>query len=74
MTTQSPDRPLVDPETGETAPLSPQTVNLFTPMQRAAYGALLRVPEPAVRRAWMYGEWDEYERDIAAHLEPDDAA
>lgn len=73
-TPRAPDPPLVDPETGETAPLSPQTVKLFTPMQRTAYEAMLRSQTGQVRRAFLYGEWDDYETDLAAHLEPDDAA
>jgi hypothetical protein len=89
----------VDPETGETAPLSPQP--LIPMIEKAlADGAVAErfsvtqaydrsrsialdqfldaatlgsVPE-ATRRAWLYGEWDDYESDLAAHLEPDDAA
>lgn len=74
---------LVDPETGETPPLSPQRKLSITQAYERSRGITLDqfldaatlglVPE-ATRKAWLYGEWDEYEREIAAHLEPDDAA
>jgi hypothetical protein len=80
---RAPDPPLVDPETGETAPLSPQRklsvtqgyersmcITLDQFLDAATLGS---VPE-ATRRAWLYGEWEDYETDLAAHLEPDDAA
>lgn len=52
---RAPDPPLVDPETGETAPLSPQR-------------QLFKLVE------YDFREWRQYERELAAHLEPDDAA
>jgi hypothetical protein len=83
VTPRAPDPPLVDPETGETAPLSPQRrlsvtqayersrrITLDQFLDAATLGA---VPEPT-RKAWLYGEWDAYEADLVAHLEPDDAA
>jgi hypothetical protein len=83
VTPRAPDPPLVDPETGETAPLSPQRklsvtqayerARVITRDQFLDAATLGSVPE-ATRRAWLYGEWDDYERDIAAHVEPDDAA
>lgn len=100
-----PDPPLVDPETGETAPLSPQfiPVTAFLDVDKlsrlgepfiatAAQGAkraldaspewqkrisdaIAAHPLPeALRKRWLWGEWDEYERDISAHVESDDAA
>lgn len=66
---RAPDPPLVDPETGETAPLSP----------RFAYRPPRYDDVFADGLAWLDAladtdEWSDYERDISAHLEPDDAA
>jgi len=68
-----PKERLVDPETGETPPLSPERglsvtqaydrARIITMQQFLDAGTLGRFPE-----------WQEYERDLAAHLEPDDAA
>lgn len=111
-----PDPPLVDPETGETPPLSPpRTVDqalhasmCITTEQFLDVAKLSRLGEPfiataaqgakraldaspewqkrisdaiaahplpeALRKRWLWGEWDEYERDISAHVESDDAA
>jgi hypothetical protein len=77
---RSPDAPLVDPETGETPPLSPPRRLSITQAYDAARSATLdqfinaSLLSPEKRRAYLYGEWDDYERDIAAHLEPNDAA
>ncbi len=57
-----PDPPLVDPETGETAPLSPRYDEVF--FEGTAWLDSLAESD----------EWDEYERDISAHVESDDAA
>lgn len=51
---RAPDPPLVDPETGETAPLSPA--------------------REALRQRWLYGEWVDYESDLASHLEGTDGS
>jgi hypothetical protein len=42
-----PDAPLVDPETGETPPLSPQRLD-----------HLVFVVDPVLRRAYIEGSWD----------------
>ena len=42
-----PDAPLVDPETGETPPLSPQRLDY-----------LVFVVDPVQRRAFIEGEWE----------------
>lgn len=55
VTPRAPDPPLVDPETGETAPLSPRRHG-FTLVE------------------YDFREWQQYERELAAHLEPPDAA
>ncbi len=55
VTPRAPDPPLVDPETGETPPLSPKR-RLFKLVD------------------YDFGEWQQYERELAAHLEPDSAA
>lgn len=67
---RAPDPPLVDPETGETPPLSPPSVTqaydrarIITMQQFLDAASLGRFPE-----------WQQYERELAAHLEPDDAA
>jgi hypothetical protein len=52
VTPRAPDPPLVDPETGETAPLSP----------------------PRTTSLSLFPDWMALERELAAHLEPDDAA
>jgi hypothetical protein len=79
-----PDPPLVDPETGETPPLSPPRYsNLLAdafPSPETFRKAIARLegmmhmPPAPPRKAWLYGEWDEYEGELAAHLESDDAA
>ena len=57
---RAPDPPLVDPETGETPPLSPK--------RWPPYGeALTLVVDPAKRQAYIEGSWN-----VAP--EPDDAA
>lgn len=77
VTPRAPDPPLVDPETGETPPLSPRALGAAL---KETFDYMMEVQHapPEKRRAWLYGEWDEYEEDIAAHLverlEPDDAA
>ena len=64
-----PDPPLVDPETGETPPLSPSVTRAYdrariiTMQQLLGAGTLGRFPE-----------WKDYEQDLAAHLESGDAA
>ena len=69
VTPRAPDPPLVDPETGETPPLSPSVTQahdrarIITMQQFLDAGTLGRFPE-----------WQQYERELAAHLEPDDAA
>lgn len=57
-----PSERLVDPETGETPPLSP-------PRARPALSSepLVFVVDPALRRAYIEGTWDDV-------TEPDDAA
>lgn len=47
-----PKERLVDPETGETPPLSPQRTTSLS----------------------LFPDWTAFERELAAHLEPDDAA
>lgn len=80
VTPRAPDPPLVDPETGETAPLSPRRGLSVTQAYDVARSATLdqfisaSLLSPEKRRAYLYGEWDDYERDIAAHVEPDSAA
>lgn len=44
---RAPDPPLVDPETGETAPLSPYRERLIL------------VVDPLFRRAYVEGSWEE---------------
>lgn len=58
-----PKERLVDPETGETPPLSPRRV------ERPALSSepLILVVEPEFRRAYIEGVWDDA-------TEPDDAA
>lgn len=54
---------LVDPETGETPPLSPR--RLVRPALSSE--PLVFVVDPALRRAYIEGSWDDV-------TEPDDAA
>jgi hypothetical protein len=64
------DPPLVDPETGETAPLSPQRGVCIVPRYDDVFFEGM---------AWLDGlaetdEWTEYETTLVAHLESDDGA
>lgn len=49
VTPRAPDPPLVDPETGETPPLSPQKQPEL----------LILVVDAARRLAWTEGSWDD---------------
>lgn len=64
---RAPDPPLVDPETGETPPLSPQTASL-----RLRYLEKLRA-DPKRFRTFVEGHWD-IQIDERLTPEPDDAA
>lgn len=51
-----PKERLVDPETGETPPLSPQQgIDRGTKPPKA----LILVVDPALRRAWIEGSWED---------------
>jgi hypothetical protein len=61
VTPRAPDPPLVDPETGETAPLSPQR----QPELLESYLSRLKA-DPERFRKFVYGTWDVTEPDDAA--------
>lgn len=80
-----PKERLVDPETGETPPLSPQsfsnTLSVASKPSAATirktielFDALSTAKRQPDRRIVPTDEWEDYERHLAAHLEPDDAA
>lgn len=60
VTPRAPDPPLVDPETGETAPLSPQRPELVL-----RYLDRLKA-DPERFRRFVYGSWDVTEPPDAA--------
>lgn len=63
VTPRAPDPPLVDPETGETAPLSPRYRERLT-----------LVVDPVLRRAYTEGSWEEGIDDGSWEEGPVDAA
>lgn len=69
------DPPLVDPETGETAPRLSIT-QAYERARTITTDQFLDAARlsPEKRQTYLYGEWDEYETALATHLEPDDAA
>ena len=66
------DRPLVDPETGETAPLSPaKRLSVIQAYERARSITLdqffdAAMLTPKLRRTYIEGSWDTTEPDDAA--------
>lgn len=64
VTPRAPDPPLVDPETGETPPLSPQRPPTYAEI-------LVLVVDPHERTAFIEGSWDHVRWEVT---EPDDAA
>lgn len=62
----APDAPLVDPETGETPPLSPQRRPTLRGGPSWPEAPLVFVVDPAKRRAYIEGSWDVTEPDDAA--------
>lgn len=79
-----PDPPLVDPETGETPPLSPQaralgaalkeTLDYMTEVQHAPrYDAVFFEGTAWLDSLAESDEWVEYEGALVVHMESDDA-
>lgn len=60
------ERPLVDPETGETPPLSPPRRPTLRGGPSWPEGPLVFVVDPALRRAYIEGSWDVKESGDAA--------
>ncbi len=88
VTPRAPDPPLVDPETGETPPLSPRGFSNtladaapFIPSAASIREMIERVERdldapcrrPPLRIVPM-SEWEDYEFHLAEHLGSDDAA